>query len=570
MRSEATTCLRAEVTGMPLDIMVPIAGLPDNPFLSVLMAFVALGAYLKRRAFVEWQLRHWSDESDTFSWNLAHYISSPPLLMRGYDVTDSFAPLVPHRRYHQSLNTLDAVPSDALLPRELLDRLEGRPPLRGSPKGTPAAHDTVVKVFADRGDWVTALAATAYVERRRQCISADDANTSILCLLDARKRFQALKLVTTKYANVPLPESTIARLLREFSDDSVVLSQLIERCHAHSGSLTAELASSAMTSVSSCDWVAGLVLFRQLVPPPREAPPLGALQGLAVNLNKACVADTVLEGFLDVAARRWPAEYPSALLSIIETRVARRRVEQELLRLAPPQSAGVACDSSTVTASWVLAVAFANQQRNVASSVATVNHIVRYAPHRVVAAESVMASLASSAELDAALKAIARPVASNGNWRLAVDLARLAMRRRACDAVPALTHTVATKGHWSVALKLCTQAFTVRRAPPSAAEMSLCVHSSVMCGRWAAALFWIERAHARGMRFAPSVYDAAFSVTANNKWQASLRAYMGMAEVGGTCTEQGVTAFVTGAASQSRGHSALEVIAMADNVTWER
>jgi hypothetical protein len=91
-----------------------------------------------------------------------------------------------------------------------------------------------------------------------------------------------------------------------------------------------------------------------------------------------------------------------------------------------------------------------------------------------------------------------------------------------------------------------------------------------MAGRSAAALFWVERAHARGMRFHPSIYDAAFSASGNTKWAASLRAFSGMAQVGGTCTEAGVRALLKGHAEQDRVGTTVDVITATNNVQWER
>lgn len=106
---------------------------------------------------------------------------------------------------------------------------------------------------------------------------------------------------------------------------------------------------------------------------------------------------------------------------------------------------------------------------------------------------------------------ISRGIARRGNWQLAMSMAQQCLKAKTFEPVGPLAATVAQSGKWNAALRLGTQLFALRRAPPTAHELSLCVHSSLWSGKWSSALFWVERAHSRGLKFESSVYDAAFA-----------------------------------------------------------
>jgi hypothetical protein len=536
------------------------ANQPLEVAVCAVITIVAVSSYIKCRMVMEQNLKCWQ-EDDAFAWNVSHWLWSPPLLVKMYDVTAEFPPIVPHRRLVKCQGQMKSRPSDSALPREFHERLEGmfrNITVSGrkisSRTDDPSPQQTLISDYARTGKWTLALAAADHFARR-SASTLHDANSVVNSLLDAGRRHHAASLFVEKYAEVPLPAATAARVLRAFDGTDMPTAQKLLR-HVQNKHLVAdpELSSAMLELTSSTDWKAALRLFSTVGMSTTSC--CGAFQALCRNVAQrhdgAEVVDTVLETLLDNIERKYPREYVPSLVTVLDYSTVLPR-----LRVAARGHDGQC---------WELALRAATLHPSVPAHVAVMNYLIRNQKDPAL----IVSLAASSTSLETVLKSMAKPLHAHGAWRTAASLAMLGITKRHCEAIPTLTHTVAVNGHWNLALKLCTQAFTIRRTPPTIQELGVCVHASVMAKRWAAALFWLERAHARGMRFKPALYDAAFSGTARAKWVSSLRAYAGMAQVGGTCSEVGMRALLTGQSEQRRADVALDVITSTDTIQWER
>lgn len=158
--------------------------------------------------------------------------------------------------------------------------------------------------------------------------------------------------------------------------------------------------------------------------------------------------------------------------------------------------------------------------------------------------------------------------AGRSRWKVASVLLSACLRHHNYGGCLSLASVLSENGQWAACLRGCSQLLALRRMPPpNREELSLCVHASVRSGQWASALFWIERAHSRGMRFAPNVYDDVFRSRCH-RWDASLRAFHTMSQVGGRCSSDGVRSLIVNAADQASAATILD--ALGDRVEWTR
>ncbi|RNF23807.1 uncharacterized protein Tco025E_02708 [Trypanosoma conorhini] len=155
----------------------------------------------------------------------------------------------------------------------------------------------------------------------------------------------------------------------------------------------------------------------------------------------------------------------------------------------------------------------------------------------------------------------------SGHWKLATHFMASMVARKQFGALPTLSFYVAKQGRWLLASQAMTLCFS-NRAAVAPAEINLCIESSVLAGRWKSALFWMERAHSRGVRLPTAVYDDVLGVTKHCSWVAALRALASMHEAGSASSEAGVLTVLEATASQGKALKALNAISTTGNVYW--
>nr|CCC54053.1 conserved hypothetical protein [Trypanosoma vivax Y486] len=155
----------------------------------------------------------------------------------------------------------------------------------------------------------------------------------------------------------------------------------------------------------------------------------------------------------------------------------------------------------------------------------------------------------------------------HGHWKLATQLMTAMIARRQFHVVPSLSAHVARQGRWALAAKAMAVCLS-NRGSFSPAEFQLCVHSSVLSGRWRSAFFWMERAHAAGVRLSSDTYDGAYGVARHCSWLESLRAVVSMHAAGGASSSGGILNVLEAAGEQGKVDKALRVICGSGGVFW--
>ncbi|EKG04774.1 hypothetical protein TCSYLVIO_004160 [Trypanosoma cruzi] len=155
----------------------------------------------------------------------------------------------------------------------------------------------------------------------------------------------------------------------------------------------------------------------------------------------------------------------------------------------------------------------------------------------------------------------------SGHWKLAAHFMASMVVRKQFAVFPLLSSYVAKQGKWLLASRAMAACFSNCGAFTQA-ELSFCIESSVLAGRWKSALFWMERAHTHGVRLPTVVYDDVLGATKHCSWVAALRAVASMHEAAGASSEKGILNLLETTASQGEVLKALHAITATGKVYW--
>ncbi|CCW62795.1 unnamed protein product [Phytomonas sp. EM1] len=140
------------------------------------------------------------------------------------------------------------------------------------------------------------------------------------------------------------------------------------------------------------------------------------------------------------------------------------------------------------------------------------------------------------------------------------------MLRKQFVVVPILAFHVASQGRWATASRAMAIYLSNQRGRFSQEEISLCVEAAVYEGNWSSALFWVERAHAKGLKLPVRIYDTAFSVSPHWSWKAAWQVVKDMRAVGGVCSNDGVLHLLQAATEQGATAEVLRELSGASGV----
>ncbi|CAJ1033979.1 hypothetical protein Q4I30_006643 [Leishmania utingensis] len=194
-----------------------------------------------------------------------------------------------------------------------------------------------------------------------------------------------------------------------------------------------------------------------------------------------------------------------------------------------------------------------------ANAASVCSELMRLASGRVVELTCLLHHMPLQSQLDAAV--LARTITEqHASWGLATQFLSVMLRRKCFNVVPSLATHVARQGQWATAATSMAIYLSNQRAAMTAKEAKLCVESCVHAGQWASALFWVERAHAKGVALGPSTYDLVLGVSRHCSFEAAERVVMTMHAVGASCSEQGIFDFMETAAHHRKTANALCVL----------
>ncbi|KAK7199749.1 hypothetical protein NESM_000021000 [Novymonas esmeraldas] len=151
---------------------------------------------------------------------------------------------------------------------------------------------------------------------------------------------------------------------------------------------------------------------------------------------------------------------------------------------------------------------------------------------------------------------------------LAAQFLSVMLQRKCFNVVPAIAAHLARQGRWATAARSMAIYLSNQRSAMSAEEAKLCVESCVHAGQWTSALFWVERAHAKGLALAPATYDLVLGASRHCPFDAAARVMTTMHDVGAGCTERGILDFIEGAAHRGKIAHAFRVLQHHSNVEW--
>ncbi|CAG9580215.1 conserved hypothetical protein [Leishmania major strain Friedlin] len=202
--------------------------------------------------------------------------------------------------------------------------------------------------------------------------------------------------------------------------------------------------------------------------------------------------------------------------------------------------------------------------KNAASLSATLK---RLASGRVAVLTHLLLRMPLRSELDATV--LARTITEqHASWGLATQFLSVMLRRKCFNVVPSIAAHVALQGQWATAAKSMAIYFSNQRAAMTAKEAKLCIDSCVHAGQWASALFWVERAHAKGLALGSSTYDLVLGVSRHCSFDAAERVVTTMHDVGASCSEQAILDFIETAAHRGKVANALSVLRHHRNIEW--
>lgn len=426
--------------------------------------------------------------------------------------------------------------------------------------------------------------------------SSDDIGYTIKALIQANKKPELVRYFA-RYREVPLNPGVYAALLDFFAHDrrgSISVITALRDCGVEflesANEDEAALMRAYLRTVAHFDWIEALRFYqfdlcnnikeqaasegrmRFSTPSTVGKSPLQADAYCALFKGVARGSPyPVAEGLYFDILRRAPKDVPEILLAGLTTASGLRLAFDYLApsKLTPQRS---------IQSEWEIAFHLLDQCPTPVRVQHATSAILTLAPHRWRGILERLDSLGSRGGTQQEwLIALRGPVLVHQQWQLALTLAQRQLALKSHFAhVPALIGVVAARGpthnnqRWHLALQLCTRLFTMRHTSPSTDELSLSVHASVHCAKWSSALFWIERAHAKGMRFSSQTYDAAFVGCAYvNQWESTLRVLSGMAKVNGSCTEVGLrSVFESTVGSTDERSAAVLQILDTESATW--
>ncbi|AYU81696.1 hypothetical protein, conserved [Leishmania donovani] len=200
--------------------------------------------------------------------------------------------------------------------------------------------------------------------------------------------------------------------------------------------------------------------------------------------------------------------------------------------------------------------------RNAAPLSATLK---RLASGRVTVLTHLLLRMPLQSELDATV--LARTITEqHASWGLATQFLSVMLRRKCFNVVPSIAAHVARQGQWATAAKSMAIYLSNQRAAMTVKEAKLCIDSCVHAGQWSSALFWVERAHAKGLALGSSTYNLVLGVSRHCSFEAAERVVTAMHDVGASCSEQGILDLIEIAAHRGKVANALSVLRHHSNV----
>ncbi|KAG5496203.1 hypothetical protein JKF63_02504 [Porcisia hertigi] len=156
----------------------------------------------------------------------------------------------------------------------------------------------------------------------------------------------------------------------------------------------------------------------------------------------------------------------------------------------------------------------------------------------------------------------------HASWGLATQFLSVMLRRKCFNIVTTIASHVARQGQWATAANAMAIYLSNQRSAMTEAEAKLCIESCLHAGKWASALFWVERAHAKGLALGPSTYDLVLSASRHCNFEAAERVLTTMEEVGASCSEQGILGFIECAAHEGKVSRAFWTLQHHSNIDW--
>ncbi|CBZ29530.1 conserved hypothetical protein [Leishmania mexicana MHOM/GT/2001/U1103] len=191
----------------------------------------------------------------------------------------------------------------------------------------------------------------------------------------------------------------------------------------------------------------------------------------------------------------------------------------------------------------------------------------RLASGRVAVLTHLLLRMPLQSELDATV--LTRTITEqHASWGLATQFLSVMLRRKCFNVVPSIAAHVSRQGQWATAAKSMAIYLSNQRAAMTATEAKLCIDSCVHAGQWASALFWVERAHTKGLALGSSTYNLVLGVSRHCNFEATKRVVTTMHDVGAFCSEQGILDFIETAAHRGKVANALCVLRHHSNVDW--
>ena len=505
------------------------------------------------------------------------YIESPfirpPLLFNGFDCTDgSLRANVPHSHYlpskrRRSIHSL--IDAD-------VNRIE-----QYLPQFLESDIDLLYQRIRHEGLWVSAINLSEALERRDGAGKVSRVETTLHTLLEAEKPAMALQYFR-RNAAVPICQELYPRLFKAVEPGQWAYAMLIlDATKRHRVKRDDTLSVAAIESFCQADWVGAMSLYANLrsaqwavekVPSDLPADsqyhvPSGIHRKLIPCVASQSGSYAIAEALCADMAQVARPEIGPALLASLGSPVGQAIARNHLHRHFPSQS-GVRMEPQWVLASKLFTLHPSDDALEHLSII-----LLRDAPEQWSLVDKACGTIGKNVTDSTALAIAKRlSLASHGRWRwmLASRLAERMMAARKWSAVPLLAETTANCGRWAMAATMCTQLFARRQRSPSQSELHLCVQASIEAGKWSSAMFWIERAHARGMTLPSHLYDAAFVANQKTTWDASLSAFVRMRSAGTNCGEDGVMALLSQAGEQRNAAKALEVLSWTDSIQWKK
>jgi hypothetical protein len=576
--------------------------------LGTIVAAFSIGSYMKMKILVQIKIDEYKKElaasGKTLSPEEMDFLHSPfaprPLLFKGYDCTAEGAsqPNVPHNHYVPAKRRRPLAQLVDESAEDLVDPLQ-----RAEPREVQSLFERCVKESL----WGTALNLSEAIERTGESLTPAAVECGLYSLAGSGKRRLTLDYFDRYGLSVELQPSTYALLFEVILDkhEAPYAHKLMQAIERHKVNKTVELNQSALKCLARVDWIKALSLYDSLryhnpkasivpcdlpsdnryhdVPPEvhrallfsvvsaqqrhRSSGSIGGLPaGSDIPLSPTVIA--LYHDMLSVA----PKEIPVALLQILQYPEGRNLALRYLSTAAKQTAAAATAAPRTAPTqqlqSWQIALKLFATDPNEETLERLSNYVLQHCPDKWRSVHEALLLVPSLS--DQLGVAIAKQFHQARNWVLAAALAKQLLARQKYAAVPLLASTVAQQGRWAVAANVCGQLFARRQGVPTTQELTLCVHSSIQAGKWSSAMFWIERGHARGIRFPSSLYDAAFVANQQTSWDASLSAFIRMRQTGSNCDESGIRAILQQAAAQDQTERALEILSLTDSVQWKR